>query len=521
MVKWRAAVFAALFLVASVGRTAADDVTLTSRDGSVEITGNLLSFDGEFYRVDTAYGVLTLDGSGVICDGPGCPDLTAYVAEVTLSGARTLGDVLMPALVEAFATRAGYGIERQVTSDSDFRYVLTDAASGRPAARIGFRVTSTSEGFADLLANEADLVLSSRPATAQETALAREAGLGDLTNPRRSRIVALDALVPVVAAGNPLDGLTIQGLARVFSGEIETWAALGGPDAPVALHLRDPASGIAQDFVARVLDPRGLDLAPDVTRHLSNETLADAVAADPLAIGIVPLSAVGNAVPLAINGPCGMSVRAAPRTVKTEDYPLTLPLFVYAPARRLPVLVREFLAFVRAPAAQPVIARAGFVDLRLDGVAVPAQGDRLMNAIAAGGGEVPLTELQRLVRALRGTERLSLSFRFLPGGTRLDAHSLSNVDILAGQLERGAFDGLPLTFVGFSDGDGPADANRRLAQRRAEAARRAVLRAAPAADRDALEISVEAFGEAMPVACDEAEWGKRVNRRVEVWVDQR
>ncbi|MDJ0628444.1 MAG: phosphate ABC transporter substrate-binding/OmpA family protein [Rhodobacter sp.] len=517
----RAAIFAALFLWAMLGRAAAEDVTLTSRDGSVEITGNLLSFDGEFYRVDTVYGVLTLDGTGVICDGPGCPDLTAFVAEVTFSGSRTMGEVLMPALVEAFAARNGFGIERKVTSDTEFSYLLTDLASGAEAARLGFRVTSTSEGFADLLANEADIVLSARPATPQEIALAREAGIGDLSNPRRSRIVALDAMVPVVAAANKLDGLTIQGLARVFSGEVENWTSLGGPDAPISLHLRDDASGISQDFVTRVLSLNDKELADGPTRHLSNAEVADAVAADTLAIGIVPYSALGNAEPLLIKGPCGMNSAAADRTIKTEDYPLTMPLFLYTPARRLPVLVREFLAYARSPAAQPVVGRAGFVDLRLEEVAVSGQGGRLMNAVDSAGGEVPLTELQRMVREMRGTERLSLSFRFLPGGTQLDAQSRSNVDVLAGHLERGRFDGRPMVFVGFSDGDGPAAANQRLALRRAEAVRREVLRAAPAADRDRLDLSVEAFGEAMPMACDETEWGKRINRRVEVWVAQR
>ena len=35
----------------------AEDVTLTSRDGSIELTGTLLTFDGEFYRVDTEFGI--------------------------------------------------------------------------------------------------------------------------------------------------------------------------------------------------------------------------------------------------------------------------------------------------------------------------------------------------------------------------------------------------------------------------------------------------------------------------------
>lgn len=518
MIITRAAIFAALFLWTSAVAAWAEDITLTSRDGSVEISGTLLGYDGEFYRVDTVYGVLTVDGSGVICDGPGCPDLGAFVAEVTISGARTMGEVLLPSLVEAFAARSGFTVERRVSDDAHFEYVLAEPGADTPAARFRFRVTSTAEGFADLLANEADLVLSMRPATDRERDLAREAGLGDLHEPRRNRIVALDALVPIVAPGNPLRGITLSDLAQVFAGNIDNWSTLGGPDAAIVLHLREGQSGLAQDFRDRVLSASGLSVSPAAILHASNSDLADAVRRDPLAIGITAFSELGNAAPVAIRGACGMESAAGVMTIKSEDYPLTAPLFIYIPARRLPVLVREFLAFARSPAAQPVVERAGFVDLRLDRVPVAGQGVRLANAVRAADAETGMTELQRMVDTMDGTARLSLSFRFRIGTTTLDPQSQSNVDLLARQLEAGAFDDTPLLFVGFTDGDGSATTNLRLARRRAEAVRRAVLQAAPTADRTRLTLKIDAFGEAMPMACDDAEWGKQINRRVEVWV---
>ena len=45
----RAACIAALFLFSAVGAVA-QDVTLTSRDGKVELSGMLSGFDGEFCR---------------------------------------------------------------------------------------------------------------------------------------------------------------------------------------------------------------------------------------------------------------------------------------------------------------------------------------------------------------------------------------------------------------------------------------------------------------------------------------
>ena len=193
-------------------------------------------------------------------------------------------------------------------------------------------------------------------------------------------------------------------------------------------------------------------------------------------------------------------------------------MFLYSPARRFPALAREFMTYLRSAPAQLVIRRAGFTDQMPEEIAIDQQGDRFANAITRAGEEVGLGELQRMVRTLVPLSRLSTTFRFEVGSTRLDAQSRSNIEQLARALEEGRYDSRRLVFVGFSDGDGPATANRAIAQRRAEAVRDAVMSAAEAAHLDRVAIEVEAFGEAMPMACDDSAWGRQVNRRVEVWV---
>jgi phosphate transport system substrate-binding protein len=44
------------------------------------------------------------------------------------------------------------------------------------------------------------------------------------------------------------------------------------------------------------------------------------------------------------------------------------------------------------------------------------------------------------------------------------------------------------------------------------------LTAAETADFTQVDLKTEAFGEAMPMACDDSAWGRQVNRRVEVWL---
>lgn len=515
----RAALCAALSLWFAGQAAWANDITLTSRDGSVRLTGLFLSYDGEYYRIETEYGVLTVDGSAVDCTGPACPDLGGYVAEFTIAGARGPATMLMPALIEGFALRQGYALSREEMPAAALLFTLYERDGNRPAARITLRAATSDEGFADLLGGEADLVLSLREATAQEIQMASEAGLGDLNATRQSRVIALDALVPVVAPGNPVTRLSMVDLADIFAGRIVNWSALGGENAPITLHLTDPGTGIEPVFLRRVMRPHARDLATAIIRHPSNAALTQAVAADPFGIGIASFAQPGNGEIVTLTGSCGFEVGASPPAIKSGDYPLTAPVYLYMPARRLPRLGREFLSYLRSDAAQLVIRRARFIDQMPEESPVGDQGDRLANAIRVAGDETGLDRLQAMVAFLGRQTRLSITFRFDGGSTALDASSRSNVALLAHLLVTGWFDSRKMTFVGFSDGQGAAEVNLRLSQRRAEAVRDAVRGSAEALVTGGPELMVAAFGEAMPMACDDTAWGRRVNRRVEIWLE--
>ena len=275
---------------------------------------------------------------------------------------------------------------------------------------------------------------------------------------------------------------------------------------------------MAQAVEDQLMKPVGRVIAESTERHARNISLVSAVMRDPFAIGIASFAETGNTQILTLDGPCGFAMTASRRTIKTEDYPLTAPMFLYLPARRLPKIGRELLAFTRGPSAQVVIRRAGFVDQAPEEVSINDQGYRFANAITSAGPEITLGELQRMTRTLYGMSRLTTSFRFEAGSVRLDAQSRSNVQQLARAIEQGTYDARQVLLVGFSDGDGPAAANRDIALRRAEAVRRAIEAAAPTANFERFQLDVDAFGEALPMACDDSAWGRQANRRVEVWV---
>ena len=528
-----AALWAALTLApqAAFAQEPEGQLRLTSRSGSLSLTGSFLGYDGRYLRIATEHGELTLPLASVTCEGAKCPDPETWVPELRLSGAGRLGELVLPALVEGYARARGWEPARIETDDGHALYSLalpreTEGAeeggaaetAGRERLRISFRLTSTDDGFADLLANEADMAMAERLLDAEELSLARDAGLGRLDAPGRLQLVGLDALVPVVAPGHELRALSLSQLSRLFAGEIADWSRLGGAAGPVRLHLEAGTSGQMQGFEALVLGGMGRALSEEVIRHPDAAALAEAVAADPGAIGMLPFGQLGATQPLALSGPCGLRSTARPETVSTGDFPLTLPLVLYRPMRRLPEAAEAFLGWIATAEAQLVLRRAGVTGLAPIPIPIEDQGARLAGAVLSAGEDVGLADLQRMLETLDGHQRLSTTFRFEAGEAVLDAVSRSRVVQLAQSIRDGRHNGDALLLAGFSDGRGGPVANQDLSLERATAVRAAVLSLLGGALPPGVTLDVAAFGEAMPMGCDDSATGRGINRRVELWV---
>ena len=481
-----AAIFAALMFIQGAR---AQDVTLTSRDGSLSLSGTLQGYDGEFFRIETTYGPLTVDGQGVTCDGPACPDLTAPKAVIRFVGAADAGASLLPHLFAAFAEARG------LVFVAGNPAIIRDPVSEETLAELSFDAMDPVAAREALLSGAAQMMVAS----------VTEPDLG-------SHAVALDALVPIMAPGNPTLRISTTDLARVLAGEVDNWSAVGGPDMPLVLHGLAPGADLQKALSARL----GRDVTATVL-HPTLAKLAEAVAADPWAIAVTERATLGRARLLLLTDSCGFPLLPTRLAVKAQDYPLTLPVFLLTPRHRLPLVAREFLEFLSSPQAQSAIARAGYIDRRAERQPMTTDGLRLINAIKGAGSETTLDDLKRLVAAMEGADRLSLTFRFDGGTTTLDAASQNSLTDLAQMLEAGLFKGQTLTLAGFSDGSGAAKANMDLAQNRAEAVLGALQALVPGMPEDQLP-QVAAFGEALPMACDETGAGRRLNRRVELWL---
>jgi phosphate transport system substrate-binding protein len=486
---WRAAIFAAL--VCSTG-VAAQDVTLTARDGALSIAGTLQIFDGEFFRILSPYGLLTLDAEGVVCDGPACPDLTAPRANIHILGTAEAGQALLPPLFLAFAAHQGLTF---VPATDAAAAQLLDPETGQILAEMSFAAATPDQARAALLAGQAEMVLAQQSAP-------------DLT----AHALAMDALVPIVARSNPMPRIASTALAKALAGEVTNWSEVGGPDMPLILHALAADSDLGQALAARIGKP-----VVGQNTHASLAELAAAVAADPWALAVTGRSNIGSARQLDLTDSCGFRLQADRLAVKSEDYPLTLPVFLLTPPRRLPLIAREFLDFLDTPAAQSVILAAGYIDRSEERRAMDLDGSRWLSAIKGADKDTTIADLQKLALVMDGAERSSLTFRFEDGSNTLDAQGQSNLATLAKLIDIKAFQGKRLIFASFSDGSGSPKSNRALAADRLDVVLRGLRMAIPnLAEADLLEGF--AFGEILPIACDETGAGRRLNRRVELWV---
>ena len=497
-----AAIFAAHFVCA--GAAFAQDVTFRSIDDAVVVEGRFVDFDGTIATVLSASGLVSFRANGMVCEGIDCPDLESYVPRIRMIGGARMADVLIPSLIDAYARDQGWQVREDAEGFSLSR------STGAAQLDITLTVADTSDAFDSFAAHEADVLLSVRELNSGELSAAEAAGLGRLDRAPQARILALDALVPVVGAASDLTTIDMATLTKAFSGTSNTF------DVVTAQTLEGQLEG----FEDRFMSPFGLALAAETPAVSDLQPLLTELAISADRIALVPYGQTGTAQPLALNGPCGLQSRPAFLSLKTEDYPLTFPMFLYLPQRSRHPQVDEFLDWMRSPSAQLVIRRAGFVDLAAVPIPLADQGDRLAAAISAAGQEVPLGELQRMIRVLSPQVRMSSTFRFEPGSTRLDGQSRSNVMQLAQAVRDGRFGAKRLMFVGFSDGRGPAEANRDLSAARAEAVRRAVVAALGGNVPTNVTLDIEAFGEALPMACDDTIWGQQTNRRVELWVSE-
>lgn len=421
-----------------------------------------------------------------------------------LSGSNPIGTRLARDLLIAYGAQAKLTSVREVPgSIPEEIAIIMQAPEASRIVRGEIKAHGSTTAFADLLAGKADIGMASRRVTAAEAGSLAAARIGDVLRAEQEHVISLDGVAFIVHRNNPVRTLTIPQLRDLMSGVATRWSSVGGADIPVVLHGNDSRSGTA-DLIRQKVLGRGATMAKTITIFESSEDVADAVAAEPGAIGFVGTAFTRNARPISIANECGLPPAApTPFLVKAEDYPLSRRLYFYVGNKRA-TLTDDFLKFALSPSAQASIEHAGFAGL--DPILAPVEP--ILPTSSTGRTASNDASWAKLVG---GAQRMSVTFRFDVGRATLDSRASRDLERVRGWMkQQGA--GRSLMLIGHSSSDGDFAANVALSLQRAREVETQLR---------ALGVTPEAthgVGPIAPVACDTSAEGAHLNRRVEVWV---
>ncbi|MGY2050286.1 substrate-binding domain-containing protein [Methylobacterium sp. JK268] len=453
--------------------------------------------------------------AGTACTAPACEGQSDSGRPLRIAGSNTVGAELMPNLLEAYARRLGAEDVQWLDGRTPEDRSMT--ARGAAGTVLTAELAAHGSGTAPpaLADGQADLGMMSREINKEELAKTAAAGLGDLSAPAQQHVVALDGLLVLVNRDNPVGRLTLDAIAAIFAGETTDWAAVGGHPGPITIYRRADKSGTLDTFMALVMKKRKISSAAQAFE--SSSDLSDAVAADRNGIGFVGIAYARNAKPVEIALECGLGYAPSEFLVRTEEYPLSRRLFLYAGARPTHPRVPDFIDYALSEKAQPIITRNQFIDLMIV-ESEASYGDRRISEAARDPASDRVL-LGRFARDLSGAARLSVTYRFRSAGADLDSKAVRDIDRLAALLKEPRNRDRRVMILGYADSRGTTPRKIALSERRAAT----VMQELVARGVPPRQLAARGLGSFAPVACDGSaeapnEDGLRKNRRVEVWM---
>ncbi|MBS6472202.1 MAG: phosphate ABC transporter substrate-binding protein [[Eubacterium] siraeum] len=170
-------------------------------------------------------------------------------------------------------------------------------------------------------------------------------------------VVGLDGIALVVNPANKLEDITLEDLAKVYSGEITNWKELGGDDKAIVVIGREDGSGTRDGFESIVMG----DKEPKYAQELeSTGSVINAVATTDGAIGYASLANVDETVKaLKVGG-----VEATEENVKSGTYEVQRPFICATLKGSDNKLVKAYLDFILSEEGQALVLAQGAVPVK-------------------------------------------------------------------------------------------------------------------------------------------------------------
>ena len=216
----------------------------------------------------------------------------------------------------------------EANSGTTFTYNPTGSGSG---------IQAVSEG-------RCDIGLSSRALKDDEKA----SGLKETT-------LALDGIAIIVNPQNPVKDLSLEQIARIYTGEITNWKDVGGEDAEIVRIGREAGSGTRDGFESITDTKDACQYRQELT---STGDVITTVSQNPNAIGYASLASIKDSVKaLTVNG-----VAPTEATVKDGTYLVQRPfVLVTKEGVALSETAQKFFDFATSADAASIISAAGAV----------------------------------------------------------------------------------------------------------------------------------------------------------------
>ncbi len=243
---------------------------------------------------------------------------TVLSGSVSTDGSTSMEKVI-GALGEAFTN---------ANSSVTFTYNPTGSGSG---------ITAVSEG-------RCDIGLASRSLKDEEI----EQGLVET-------VLGYDGIAVIVNTENTVTNLSMEDLAKIYTGEITNWSEVGGDDAEIVVIGREANSGTRDGFESVV----GVEDACVYRQELtSTGDVISAVASNPYAIGYASFASVGDTVTaITIDG-----VAVSADTIKDGSYAIQRPFVLVTKSdTTLSEAAQAFFDYCFSDEGAEIITNAGVV----------------------------------------------------------------------------------------------------------------------------------------------------------------
>lgn len=211
-------------------------------------------------------------------------------------------------------------------------------------AKFTYNPTGSGSGIAAVSEGRCDIGLSSRALKDDEKA----GGLHET-------ILALDGIAIIVNPSNSVSDLSVDTIAKIYTGEITNWKDVGGNDAEIVLIGREAGSGTRDGFESITGTKDKCKYRQELT---STGDVITTVAGNPDAIGYASLASIkDNVKALTVEG-----VTPTEETVKNGTYRIQRPfVLVTKDGTKLSETAQKFFEFATSKDAAGIISAAGAV----------------------------------------------------------------------------------------------------------------------------------------------------------------